>query len=245
MAVKVRAPGLGSRVRARRWAFDDHVVHLTLADQTIVPHLDEVRHWIDTIAGDRPGVRAIRTGALFPAAAARFADAGFSVIDTLALLRNDLFRSGPPPAPPAGTTRLPVRRHREASAVDRAAFGDPWGVEHRDLGEIRHATPSHRAAARYVAGIPRRRLVAFAISGAAGGQGYLQRLAVDPPHQREGHGRALVLDALAWMHRRRLDHGVVNTAEANAPALALYESLGFRRLPEQLVVMQCDVADEP
>ena len=87
----------------------------------------------------------------------------------------------------------------------------------------------------------RRRLVGFAISGAAGGQGYLQRLAVLPEHQREGHGRALALDALAWMRRRRLSHGVVNTAVTNAPALSLYESLGFRRLPEQLLVMQLDL----
>ena len=88
----------------------------------------------------------------------------------------------------------------------------------------------------------RRRLVGFAISGAAGGQGYLQRLAVVPEHQREGHGRALALDALAWMRRRRLSHGIVNTAVTNVPALSLYESLGFRRLPEDLLVMQLDVA---
>ncbi len=83
--------------------------------------------------------------------------------------------------------------------------------------------------------------MAFAISGAAAGQGYLQRLAVAPEHQGHGHGRALVVDALAWMAARRLSHAMVNTAVGNDAALGLYEAHGFRRLPEQLVVMQLDL----
>ena len=180
-----------------------------------MPRPDEVAQWLDVVAAGNPDVRAVRTGALFPDAAARFVEAGFEVIDTLALLRVALVRSGIRLAPPPGTARLAVRRHREASVLDRAAFGDPWGNDAGDLADIRHATPTHHAAARYVGPPARRRLVAFAISGAAGGQGYLQRLAVDPQHQRAGHGRALVIDALAWMRRRRLEHGVVNTAVSN------------------------------
>ena len=248
--MKVRSPGLGPRVRVRPWAFDDHVVHLALADQAIVPHADELERWIDTLVDASPQLRAIRTGALFPDAAARFVDAGFHVIDRLALLRIDLTRRDleeSAAAVPTGTTNLRSRHHREAADVDRAAFGDPWGNDARDLAEVRHATPLHHARARFVRRpaprwtTSRRRLVAFAITGAASGQGYLQRLAVVPDQQRAGHGRALVLDSLAWMRRRRLAQGVVNTAVANAPALALYESLGFRRLPDQLLVMQLDL----
>ena len=148
---------------------------------------------------------------------------------------------------PAGTSNLRSRHHREAAVVDRAAFGDPWGNDARDLAEIRHATPVHRATARFVtrAVTPARRPAPAARRlrhhRRRLGQGYLQRLAVDPDAQRQGHGRALVLDSVAWMRRRRLTHGVVNTAVGNAPALALYESLGFRRLTEQLVVMQLDL----
>ena len=188
-----------------------------------------------------PAARAVRTGALFPDAAARFADAGFVVIDTLALLRIDLTdarrrRNG------AETVALRVARHREASLIDRAAFGDPWGNDARDLGEIRRATPTHRARARTATGAPpwRSPIVAFAISGAASGQGYLQRLAVSPDHQGHGHGRALAIDSLAWMRSRRLRQGLVNTAVDNHRALGLYESLGFQRLPEHLLVMQLD-----
>ncbi len=143
----------------------------------------------------------------------RFGDAGFDVIDTLALLRIDL--TGAQRRRVGGaTSALRARRHRDAAQVDRDAFGDPWGNDADDLAEIRRATPVHRARARFVAGDRQRReLAAFAITGAAAGHGYLQRLAVAPRFQGQGHGRALVLDSLAWMRARRLGHGLVNTGD--------------------------------
>ena len=51
-----------------------------------------------------------------------------------------------------------------------------------------------------------------------------------------------MLDSLRWMRARRLGHGLVNTAVDNERALGLYESVGFRRLPDRLVVMQLDLA---
>jgi ribosomal protein S18 acetylase RimI-like enzyme len=243
--VKVRRhpldAGLGPRVRVRPWAFDRGVVQLALADQGIVPTLHEIRSWVDTLSTEHPDLRTIRTGALFADAAGRFAGAGFDVIDTLALLRIELTGT---PRHRAGmvTSPLRARHHRDAALIDRAAFGDPWGNDADDLAEIRRATPVHRARARFVRDSGRRReLVAFAITGAAAGHGYLQRLAVAPRFQGHGHGRALVLDSLAWMRARRLGHGLVNTATDNERALTLYESVGFHRLADELVVMQLDV----
>jgi ribosomal protein S18 acetylase RimI-like enzyme len=232
---------LGPRVRVRPWAFDRDVVQLALADQGIVPSVPEIHGWVDALAADRPELRAIRTGALFADAAGRFASAGFRVIDTLALLRIDL--AGTARRPRLPTSSLRARRHVDAARVDRAAFGDPWGNEAGDLAEIRRATPVHRARARFVAasGGGRRELVAFAITGAAAGHGYLQRLAVAPEYQGRGHGRALTLDSLRWMRARRLAYGLVNTAVDNERALGLYESVGFDRLAAELVVMQLDV----
>jgi ribosomal protein S18 acetylase RimI-like enzyme len=231
---------LGPRVRARPWAFDRDVVQLALADQGIVPSVADINGWVEALAG-RHDLRAIRTGALFADAAQRFAAAGFTVIDTLALLRIDL--AGTARRPRVATSPLRARRHAEAARVDRAAFGDPWGNDAGDLAEIRRATPIHRARARFVSasGDGRRRLVAFAITGAAAGHGYLQRLAVIPDQQGHGHGRALTLDSLAWMRARRLAYGLVNTAVNNERALGLYESVGFNRLADELVVMQLDV----
>jgi ribosomal protein S18 acetylase RimI-like enzyme len=244
-AVKVRRhpldTGLGGRVRVRPWAFDRDVVQLALADQGIVPAVQEIQGWVDALATGRADLRAIRTGALFADAAGRFAAAGFTVIDTLTLLRVEL--AGASRQPRQSTSLLRARRHLDAARVDRAAFGDPWGNDAADLAEIRRATPIHRARARFVnaAGGRPRELVAFAISGAAAGHGYLQRLAVAPDHQGRGHGRVLTLDSLAWMRSRRLAYGLVNTAVDNERALALYESVGFQRLADQLVVMQLDV----
>ncbi len=236
--------GLGPRVRVRPWAFDRGVVQLALADQAIVPGVEEVRGWVDALGAADASLRHIRTGALFADAAQRVATAGFEVIDTLALLRIELADDGRRRhLGAASTSPLRARRHADAARVDREAFGDPWGNDAEDLAEIRRATPLHRARARFSAGPPRRRsLVAFAITGAAAGHGYLQRLAVSPHHQGHGHGRAMVVDSLRWMRRRRLEHGLVNTAIDNERALGLYESVGFRRLPERLVVMQLDLA---
>ena len=231
---------LGGRVRVRPWAFDRDVIQLALADQGMVPTVAEIQGWVDALAADRPELRAIRTGALFADAASRFAAAGFTVIDTLALLRVELAGTRRRPSQP--TSPLRARRHLDAAQVDRAAFGDPWGNDAADLAEIRRATPIHRARARFVtAAGGGRQLVAFAITGAASGHGYLQRLAVAPDHQRRGHGLALTLDSLAWMRARRLAYGLVNTAVDNERALTLYESVGFHRLDDELVVMQLDV----
>ena len=107
---------------------------------------------------------------------------------------------------------------RVAAAIDCAAFGAEWGNGAADLAEIRRATTSHRARIRRAASSPPARralrrppIVAFAISGAAGGQGYLQRLAVLPEHQRRGHGRALTdrlvgVDATPAARPRRREH---------------------------------------
>jgi ribosomal protein S18 acetylase RimI-like enzyme len=249
--VKVRGRadrGLGPRVRVRTAVFDPGVIHLALADQGIVPDPDELAGWVDALAG-RDDVHAIRTGALFAAAAERFADAGFSVVDTLMLLRADLADTRVVRPRRDATVPLRARHHVAAAVVDRAAFGVEWGNGPDDLAEVRHATSVHRARARRAMSpgspwaVHRGPVVGFAISGAAGGQGYLQRLAVLPEHQRQGHGRALTVDSLAWMHQRRLSHAVVNTGVDNEPARALYESLGFHAIPDRLVVMQLDLPD--
>ena len=58
----------------------------------------------------------------------------------------------------------------------------------------------------------------------------IARLFVVPSAFRRGVGSALVRHALAHARGRRVR---VGTAAANAPALALYEGLGFRRVEER------------
>jgi ribosomal protein S18 acetylase RimI-like enzyme len=81
------------------------------------------------------------------------------------------------------------------------------------------------------------RTVGYAVTGLTRDIGYLQRLAVDPDTEGRGIGRILVLDGLRWARDNGAEQAVVNTQVGNARALALYESLGFRRLPEGLSVL--------
>jgi len=233
-------------------AFDAGVVQLRLLDDSAVPSTDELAGWIDRIR--RLGrFSVVRSSALFPPAAERFAGIGFHAVDTLVLLRADLHDDAVVALVGArdGRSTATIRNadYEQAARVDAAAFGPRWSHDDAELREIRKATPASRVRVRATRqpgwrlerpGVPRRRrcVDAFAISGAAREHGYLQRLSVAPQAQRRGHGRALTLDALAWMQRRRLRDCLVNTSVDNDRALALYESTGYRRLPDRLAVME-------
>lgn len=240
--------GRAGHVIVRRAAFNAALAHLRLADDSIVPTLDDINEWLDAVTADST-VDTIRTSALFPKSAERFADAGFTVADTLSLLRADLasqpIRAAlalPVGDDHAATVTLRHRDYAEAARVDRAAFGPAWGHDADELKEIRNATPLHRARGRVGrGGLFRREVEAFAVAGASSEHGYLQRLSVDPARQRHGHGRRLTVDALQWMVRRNLPDCLVNTSVNNTAALALYDSVGFVPMRDRLRVLQFDV----
>lgn len=57
---------------------------------------------------------------------------------------------------------------------------------------------------------------------------HISRLVVRPEHRRRGLARALMAAAGAWAAGRGAAECVLQVAVDNAPALALYDSLGFR-----------------
>jgi ribosomal protein S18 acetylase RimI-like enzyme len=259
--VKVRASGALRSLVVRQASGGRALFHARLRDESELPAVDELRGWLDTIAAGTAEPTTIRTAALFPRAAERFEAAGFEVVDRLALLRADLDDEtvrtnamGSAGRRGDGATYT-MRRHHfaAAAAVDRSAFSAEWGHDAAELAEICRATPAHAARFRVAkrsqrgsvsaAWFPGRagRLIGFAIAGASPDHGYLQRLAVDPDAQRLGHGRELTLDALRWMIRHRLPDCMVNTSVDNAAALALYRSIGFTLLDEQLAVLHAGV----
>jgi ribosomal protein S18 acetylase RimI-like enzyme len=132
------------------------------------------------------------------------------------------------------TDALRRRHHAHAALVDQEAFGPLWGNDEQSIGDIRAATPVHRARRRRIG----RHLAGFAISGAAGDSGYIQRLAVAHAARRQGVARDLVADALRWMRRRSFSTTYVNTGVTNDAALALYDRFGFVRLDDQLVIAE-------
>jgi ribosomal protein S18 acetylase RimI-like enzyme len=231
-----------TRADLRRWPTDHHTGHLIVLDQHACPSHHDIAQWIS--AARDAGYRRVRTSALFPLAADNVLAAGFRSIDTLALLRADLNAPAAAVEPPGPRLRLgPLRSWHlgQVAAIDQAAFGVEWGNDVESLREIRRATPRHRGCRAVVDG----HLAGFAITGAGGRTGYLQRLAVAPSHQRAGAATALVADALAWMRRSGLASALVNTGETNEAALALYARFGFRRLADRLTVAEYVLEPEP
>jgi ribosomal protein S18 acetylase RimI-like enzyme len=213
--------------RVRCWPSQPLTAHLLMYQQQRPPTTDDLHGWCDMLLAR--GFTTVRTSALGPGTAARVETAGFHVIQELVLLQHD--DPGRMPAPGVRTSRLLVAQRTAAAAVDQAAFGVPWSLDPAAIADTCRATPRHRA--RGAAG-----LAAYAVTGRDARQGFLQRLAVHPDHQREGLGRALVLDSLRWSARWRVERVLVNTPTSNAGALALYESTGFHRLADGLRVYE-------
>ena len=67
--------------------------------------------------------------------------------------------------------------------------------------------------------------------GYDGHRGWVYYLAVDPPAQREGLGRALMVAAEAWLRGQGATKVQLMVRDTNASAGAFYEALGFERQP--------------
>ena len=225
------------RLRAGSWRGDRRVAYLAPVTEAPPPSAAAVRHCTAVLA--RRGYDEVITGALTPREQRGFLDAGFDVREHLHLLAHDL--DDIPTAPAVRLRRARRRDRGPALAVDGRAFEPFWRLDESGLDEALSATPSTRF--RIVPG--ERCVLAYAITGRAGRRGYLQRLAVDPQHQRRGLGAALVVDSLRWLRRRGVDRVVVNTQVGNVAAVRLYERLGFRLQPGGLAVLRLPLAEAP
>lgn len=206
---------------------------LTPLPDAPVPSTAFVRRCVGELSAR--GYSKVVTSALAPAEQDAFLVAGFAVEEQLHLLGHDLARL---PAVPRHPLRRGRRRDRGAVlAVDRAAFPSFWRIDAAGLDEAVQATT--RARFRVAPGPSG--VVAYAVTGRSGRRGFLQRLAVDPGCQRQGLGRALCVDGLAWLRRWRCERAVVNTQIGNDAAVALYESVGFVHEAERLCVLSLDL----
>ncbi|MFK7919622.1 MAG: GNAT family N-acetyltransferase [Ilumatobacter sp.] len=243
-----------ARAALRRWPYEPAIAHLVLLDIEMVPNDDDVQQWItDASASPSPDVdrerdgqqlppaTRIRTGALFPRAAAAFIRCGFVEVDRLALLERSLHDVTPTSGSSTLTTaRLRRRDIESAAAIDHAAFPSGWRHDTASLDDIATATPQARLRLAVTPDQRRSRQqpVGFAITGRSGPNGYLQRIGVRPDAQRNGAGRLLVDDALNWLVRRGAQRALVNTGTDNHAALTLYRRAGFEPMPDELVVLE-------
>lgn len=218
--------------RVRCWPLQPHVAQLVMYQQAQLPTISDLARWCDELT--QRGFTSVRTSALGTAASARVEAHGFRIIQELVLLQHD--DPSTVAAPSHRTERLLVGRDRDAALVDQAAFGLHWSLDAAAVTDVRRATPRHRA--RAVTAPADDAITAYAITGRDSRMGFLQRLAVDPEHQRQRLGVALVNDSLRWLARWRVQRVLVNTPTGNAGALALYERVGFHRLPDGLRVYE-------
>ena len=218
----------GGWARIAPWMQHAEIAHLTVAADA-PPDASAIER---CLAAMRAGAyEGVVTSALSPAHSLAFVDAGFAVRERLHLLVHDLHDL----ARVTSGTRRARRSDRNAIvALDAQAFDRFWHFDEDALTQAVHATPVARV--RVTTG-RNTRISGYAVTGRAGDQGYLQRIAVHPEARHRGFGRSLVVDALRWLSRRATKRALVNTQLDNTAALNLYESCGFRRLPAGLCVL--------
>lgn len=235
-----------SWVRLAPWRGDDRVGHLVTASGAPLDAA-AVGECLERLRA--LGYRSVLTSAMAEREQPVFAEQGFVVRERLHLLSLEL---GDEPMPSTKVVVDTVGRdeYDDVLALDRRAFTPFWRLEAGGLRDALVATvacqfratrdDAARADSRTGRRVSRRstRITGYAITGWAGTDAYLQRIAVDPCEHGNGYGRALVDDALHFAWREGAHRVFVNTQADNDRALALYEARGFRLRPPGLSVME-------
>jgi GNAT superfamily N-acetyltransferase len=222
------------RFRIGPWHASRETAYLAVPPDVARPTVDGLRRCLTTIAD--AGYSSIITSALHPHEAASFMTVGFEEYDRLVVLSHTLANLDPPRHRLPDDVRIRRARHRDrepALAVDGRAFKPFWRLDGPGLHEAESATPVSRFRVADRGG----QVVGYAVTGRAGGQGFLQRLATDPDVAGAGIGSALTVDSLRWCARRRARRVLVNTQRENTRAIDLYERLGFTMTRGDLVVL--------
>jgi GNAT superfamily N-acetyltransferase len=234
MAVDDRRRVASRSLTVSAWRGDQRTVVVNPNPDRPAPTAEAIAETLDHLR--RSGHERVLTGALHHHELAAFTAAGFDVHERLHLLHHDLRHI--PDAPPHPLRRGWRRDRPGILAVDALAFDDFWKLDARGLDDAINATPTARVRILGGRGGPVR---AYAVTGRAGGKGYIQRLAVHPEDHRNGIGAALVADALRWLLRHGARQALVNTQERNSGALALYLHCGFVPEPHGLTVLTYDL----
>ncbi len=143
----------------------------------------------------------------------------------------------------AGRTGRPIAAVLPDSAEDALFRGRGWVAESGDadtLFQISGVAAARRVVSRLVAGAPRTSttetgdLVTVKLDERATGVAAyaddwvgVRGLEVDPAHRRQGLGLAVMAALLEWGAERGATTAYLQVLGDNAPAIALYEALGF------------------
>ena len=159
-------------------------------------------------------------------------DAGFEPYRELLLMERDLSFAVEPPTHLIGEGS--AAHWKGALEVDNAAFEPSWRIGRLGLEDARAATPTAGFLVHEIDG----GISGFSIAGIAQSTAYLQRIAVDPAHGRQGIGRSLIRATIDWARRRGARTILLNTQLDNHGAARLYARERFVSLPQHLVLLR-------
>lgn len=162
---------------------------------------------------------------------------GFEPAYRIVLLERQLRQE---PVPGSGEEDLKIIRYRkryldEVLSLDATAFDDFWRLDAHTVEAV--ATSCYHNT--FLLARRGEETLGYAIGGANGRFGYLQRLGVHAGHQGEGIGEALACHMLTTLRSMGAISVMVNTQEDNAAALRLYRKLGFDTMPDLRFIMHC------
>lgn len=110
----------------------------------------------------------------------------------------------------------------QVAAIEEACFSLPWSLE-AFREELRNP------GAVYAAAESGGRTVGYGGMRGAAGEFYVDNIAVDPEYRRKGTGRALMDYLIKAARAAGGEFLSLEVRPSNAPAVALYESLGFKK----------------
>ena len=110
----------------------------------------------------------------------------------------------------------------QIAALERQNFSAPWD-ENSLLSEL------NNPLALWLAALDGETVAGYIGSQSVLGESDMMNLAVAPAYRRQGVGKALV-NALLWVLSEDNHCLTLEVRATNAPAIALYEGLGFRQV---------------
>lgn len=113
-----------------------------------------------------------------------------------------------------------------AAEIEKDTFPDPWGAE-----ELRSHFSSPLSLS--LVAVSEGRTAGILVGNLIPPEGELYRIAVRADCRRLGIGRALIKEAIARGRERGMTVFYLEVRASNAPAVSLYESLGFRKTGER------------
>lgn len=169
--------------------------------------------------------------------AEEFRRQGFGTIYRIVLLQKQLLRESSHAGPEMDLEIVRYRKRYldDVLRLDATAFDDFWRLDTHTLEAV--ANSCYRNA--FLLARRDGEVLGYAIGGANGRFGYLQRLGIHAVHHGEGVGKSLTCNMISSLRNMGALSLLVNTQEDNAAALGLYHSLGFESMPDIRFIMQC------